>query len=166
MPERQPWRAVVYPLSAGCPQAHERMQRENSMKSVVKTAAALALAMSVSGAALASDWEGGDATKGAKVFKKCQACHTVEEGGPDRVGPNLYNIMDRGIAKKEGYNYSAAMKKKGESGAKWDEETLFQYLEKPQAFVPGTNMSFPGLKKEQDRKDLLAYMETATGHKK
>ena len=136
------------------------------MKSVAAGMTAFALAITMTGAAFASDWEGGDAVKGAKIFKKCQACHTVEEGGPDRVGPNLHNVMDRGIATKAGYNYSPAMKKKAEGGAKWDEETLFQYLEKPQAFVPGTNMSFPGLKKEQDRKDLLAYLETATGHKK
>ena len=56
------------------------------------------------------------------------------------------------------------MKAFAASGAKWTEETLFKYLEKPKALVPGTNMSFAGLKKEQDRKDLLAYMETATGH--
>lgn len=136
------------------------------MKSFVKGAVVLAIAVGVSSMAFADDWEGGDAAKGAKVFKKCQACHTVEEGGPNRVGPNLYNIMDRGIAAKADYNYSAAMKKEAASGAKWDEETLFKYLEKPQAMVPGTTMSFPGLKKEKDRKDLLAYLETATGHKK
>ncbi|MGB3809807.1 MAG: cytochrome c family protein [Parvibaculum sp.] len=136
------------------------------MKAVLKGLAVATLAMSVSSLCLASEWEGGDAVKGAKVFKKCQACHTVEEGGPNRVGPNLHNIMDRGIAAKADYNYSAAMKKEAASGAKWDEDTLFKYLENPQAFVPGTIMSFPGLKKEQDRKDLLAYMETATGHKK
>lgn len=136
------------------------------MKAVLKGLAVATLAMSVSSLCLASEWEGGDPVKGAKVFKKCQACHTVEEGGPNRVGPNLHNIMDRGIAAKADYNYSAAMKKEAASGAKWDEDTLFKYLENPQAFVPGTIMSFPGLKKEQDRKDLLAYMETATGHKK
>lgn len=136
------------------------------MNAVLKGAAALVLAMSVSSLCLASDWEGGDAAKGAKIFKKCQACHTVEENGPDRVGPNLHGVMDRGVAAKAGYNYSTAMKEKAASGMKWDEETLFHYLEKPQSLVPGTNMSFPGLKKEQDRKDVVAYLETATGHKK
>lgn len=136
------------------------------MKSAMRGLAAVVLALSFSSAALAADWEGGDATKGAKVFKKCQACHTVEKDGPNRVGPNLYNIMDRGVAAHPDYNYSKSMKEFAASGAKWNEETLFQYLEKPRAMVPGTNMSFAGLKKEEDRKDLLAYLETATGHQK
>tara|TARA_R110002110_G_scaffold98677_5_gene252503 strand:- start:1017 stop:1427 length:411 start_codon:yes stop_codon:yes gene_type:complete len=136
------------------------------MKSAMSSLAALALALTFSGAALAADWEGGDATRGAKVFKKCQACHTVEKDGPNRVGPNLYNIMDRGIAAHADYTYSKGMKAFAATGAKWTEETLFQYLEKPKALVPGTNMSFVGLKKEGDRKDLLAYLETATSHQK
>ena len=74
--------------------------------------------------------------------------------------------MDRGIAAHADYTYSKGMKAFAATGAKWTEETLFQYLEKPKALVPGTNMSFVGLKKEGDRKDLLAYLETATGHQK
>lgn len=135
------------------------------MVSTVKILTALALTFSVSGAALADDLVG-DATKGEKVFKKCQACHTVEQGGPNRVGPNLYGFMNRGIASAEGYNYSAGMKEFAATGAKWDEATLFKYVEKPKALVPKTNMSFPGLKKPEDRKDLLAYLESATGYKK
>jgi cytochrome c len=131
------------------------------MKSVCVTLSALALSLSVFGAAQASDLTG-DATKGEKVFKKCKACHTVEEGGPNRVGPNLFNVMDRGVGKLDGYNFSKAMVEYGADGKKWTEETLFVYLEKPKALVPGTNMSFPGLKKEQDRKDLLAYLESVT----
>lgn len=140
------------------------------MKSMLNGLGILAVAISLSGAAMASDVASdvahGDATRGAKVFKKCQACHTVEEGGPNRVGPNLYGFMNRGIATKEDYNYSKGMKEFAASGAKWTEDTLFQYLEKPRALVPGTNMSFAGLKKEQDRNDLLAYLEEATGFKK
>ena len=135
------------------------------MTSLVKTLAALALTVSVSGAALADDLVG-DATKGEKVFKKCQACHTVEQGGPNRVGPNLYGILTRGIAKGADYNYSTGMKAFAATGATWDEETLFKYLEKPKALVPTTNMSFPGLKKPEDRKNLLAYLEQASGYKK
>lgn len=137
------------------------------MKAVVNGLATFALVMSIAGVARADDdWKGGDAAKGEKVFKKCQACHTVEDGGPNRVGPNLHGILDRPAAFHEGYNYSAAMKKKASEGLKWSEENLFHYLEKPQAFVPGTNMSFPGLKKPEDRKDLIAYLETAAGRTK
>ncbi len=137
------------------------------MKAVLNGLATFALIMSIAGIAHADDdWKGGDAAKGEKVFKKCQACHTVEEGGPNRVGPNLHGILDRPTASKADYNYSSAMKAKGASGMKWTEENLFSYLEKPQAFVPGTNMTFPGLKKPEDRKDLIAYLETAAGHTK
>ncbi|MGB5949895.1 MAG: cytochrome c family protein [Parvibaculum sp.] len=132
------------------------------MKAILSGMAVLALAMTVSGAAYAD----GDAAKGEKIFKKCQACHTVEKDGPNRVGPNLYGIFERGVAAEAGYNYSAAMKKKAAEGLKWNDDTLLAYLEKPQAYVPGTNMTFPGLKKEQDRKDLIAYLEKATGHEK
>ena len=132
------------------------------MKAILSGMAALALAMTVSAAAHAD----GDAAKGEKIFKKCQACHTVEKDGPNRVGPNLYGVFERGVAAEAGYNYSAAMKKKAAEGLKWNDDTLLAYLEKPQAYVPGTNMTFPGLKKEQDRKDLIAYLEKATGHEK
>lgn len=132
------------------------------MKAVLNGMAALALAMTVSGAAFAD----GDAAKGEKVFKKCQACHTVEKDGPNRVGPNLYGIFERGAAAKADYTYSAGMKAKAAEGLKWDDDTLFVYLEKPKALVPGTNMTFPGIKKPEDRKNLIAYLEKATGHEK
>lgn len=126
--------------------------------------ATLAVAISLANNAFADDWQGGDATKGETVFKKCAVCHTVDEGGPNRVGPNLHGILERPAAIHPGFNYSAAMKKKGTEGLKWSEENLFKYLEKPKAFVPGTNMTFPGLKKPEDRKNLIAYLEKAAGH--
>jgi len=137
------------------------------MKAVLNGLATFALAMSLAGVASANDdWKGGDAEKGEKVFKKCAACHTVEEGGPNRVGPNLHGIIDRPTASHAGYKYSAAMTKKGTEGLKWTEENLFTYLEKPSDFVPGTNMTFIGLKKPEDRKDIIAYLEKAAGHTK
>jgi cytochrome c len=136
------------------------------MKTVFKGMAALALAMSVSSLALASDWEGGDAKKGEKVFKKCQVCHTIEKDGPNRVGPNLHGVFERKAASKADYKYSKAMTEKGAAGLKWDEETFFAYIENPAKLVPGTSMTFTGIKKEQDRRDLIAYMEIASGHKK
>jgi cytochrome c len=136
------------------------------MKAVLKTLAISSLALTISGAALASDWEGGDAAKGQKIFNKCKACHTIDPAGANAIGPDLYGVFGRKAGSKADYTYSAAMKAKGDGGLVWSEETLFQYLEKPQAYVPGTNMSFPGLKKPEDRKDLIAYLEKATGHEK
>ncbi|MBI1263048.1 MAG: c-type cytochrome [Rhizobiales bacterium] len=136
------------------------------MNSFIKGLAVFSLAMAVSGLALASDdWQGGDATKGAKVFKKCMACHTVEEGGPNRVGPNLWGIFGSGSTHNPDYNYSAGAKAKAAEGLVWSGETLFEYLEAPKKFVPGTTMSFAGLKKPEDRRDLIAYLEIATGAK-
>lgn len=135
-----------------------------TINSFIKSTLHVALAVAFIGAFSSfarADELGGDAVNGAKIFKKCAACHTVEKGGGDRVGPNLHNVMERGIAAEPGYNYSKAMKAFAATGSKWTEDTLFKYLEKPRALVPGTYMSFPGLKKAQDRKDLLAYLTTA-----
>ena len=126
---------------------------------------ALPLVIGFSVIAQAADWEGGDATKGAKVFKKCQACHTVDQGGSDRVGPNLSGLFGRTAGTKSGYSYSDAMVQKGAAGLKWDGQTLFVYLEKPQGFVKGTHMTFAGVKKPGDRRDLIAYLAQATATK-
>lgn len=98
--------------------------------------------------------------KGAKVFKKCKACHQVGEGAKNVVGPTLNNIVDRPTASVEGYKYSKAMIAAGEEGLVWDEENLDKYLTKPKDMVPKTKMSFVGLKKESDRQAVIAYLKT------
>jgi len=106
--------------------------------------------LSMSGTAYA-----GDAAAGEKVFRKCKACHTVDEGGKNRVGPNLNGVVDRAAGAVEGYKYSKAMM---ESGITWTAENLDTYLLKPKDMIPKTKMAFPGLKKEEDRDNVIAYI--------
>ncbi|BGP56351.1 iso-1-cytochrome c [Rhodotorula sphaerocarpa] len=88
-----------------------------------------------------------NASKGAGLFKtRCAQCHTVEEGGPNKVGPNLHGIFGRQSGSVESFSYTEANKK---AAVHWDENTLFDYLENPKKYIPGTKMAFAGLKKEK-----------------
>lgn len=98
----------------------------------------------------------GDPAKGEKLFIQCKACHVLEPG-QNRVGPSLAGIVGRKAGSIEGFSYSAANKN---SQKIWDEETLSAYLEAPQKAMPGTKMAFAGLKKPQDRADVIAYLKT------
>ncbi|MBO0335268.1 cytochrome c family protein [Sneathiella sp. CAU 1612] len=124
------------------------------MKTMRRATLGISLAVSLAATSALAD---GDAAKGEKVFKKCQACHTVEQGGKNKIGPNLYAIVGKKSASVEGYDYSKAMQ---EANLTWDDETLSEYLKKPKALVKGTKMSFAGLKKESDRENLIAYLKT------
>lgn len=100
-----------------------------------------------------------DAEKGEAVFKKCRACHQIGEKARNMVGPQLNGIVGRPAGAVEGFNYSQANKKAGAEGLVWTEENLFKYLENPRAFMPNTKMAFAGLKDEQERKDVIAYLK-------
>ena len=102
----------------------------------------------------------GNVKKGEKLFKtRAGQCHTSAKGGANGVGPNLWGIVDRKSGTVEGYSYTNANK---DSGVVWTEENLFKYLENPKKFIPGTKMSFAGMKSEKERRDIIAYMATLT----
>ena len=95
--------------------------------------------------------------KGQTIAKQCQACHTFDKGGPNRVGPNLYGIVGRARASHPGFNYSAAMKAKGGT---WTYDELNKFLTHPQGYIPGTAMTFAGLSRETQRADVIDYLHT------
>lgn len=99
----------------------------------------------------------GDAAAGEAVFKKtCAVCHTTEDG-KNKVGPSLRGVVGRHMASLPDFSYSDAMKKADKT---WDDQTLDAYLADPKALVPGTKMIFIGLKSEEDRENLIAYLES------
>jgi cytochrome c len=100
-----------------------------------------------------------DAAAGEAVFKKCVACHTPESGGANKVGPNLWGIVGRAIGSHEGFGYSAGMKEYASNGA-WDYEKLSAFIAAPKATVKGTAMGYAGLKKADERANLIAYLRT------
>lgn len=101
-----------------------------------------------------------DAKRGEKLIGKCKACHTFGNAEPNRVGPNLFGVVERKVAAHEGFAYSDAMKGKAADLGTWTEDNLFTYLENPKTLVPGTKMAFAGLKDPAERLDLIAYLKT------
>ena len=113
----------------------------------------LSLALLLS--AMAQAWAG-DPKAGEVVFKRCLACHMVGEDAKTRVGPVLNGLIGRKAGTYEGYSYTDANKN---SGLVWDEATLAQYLKNPKAMIPGTKMVFPGLRKDEEIDNLIAYLK-------
>jgi cytochrome c len=129
------------------------------VEGVVETAASGAAATPV--AEVMPDWgtvlPAADVAAGKTVSVKCEQCHDLSKDGPNKIGPNLYGVVDRARASHPGFDYSSAMKSKTDP---WTYDELFKYLKSPQSYVPGTKMTFAGLPREQDRINLIAYLRS------
>ena len=99
------------------------------------------------------------AADGAKVFKKCLACHSIEKGGPNKIGPNIFGVLNRKAGSVSGYKYSKAMLAYGKV---WSFEEMDGFLTKPKDWIKGTKMSFMGLKSAKDRAAVILYMNENT----
>ncbi|HET6522080.1 MAG TPA: cytochrome c family protein [Geminicoccaceae bacterium] len=122
-----------------------------------KNLLALALAGALGGIGGTAAAEG-DPAKGERLFVRCKACHVVD-ATTNRVGPHLVGLFGRHAGEVEGFNYSDAMKN---ADIVWDEETIDAYLADPRGYIAGNKMAFPGLKKEEERADVIAYLKEAT----
>lgn len=100
-----------------------------------------------------------DPADGERLFRRCAACHSAEQGDPHRTGPNLWNTVGQSIASHDGFNYSAALQ---EFPGDWTFEHLDEYLADPKGYIPGNKMAFAGLKRAQDRAAVIAFLNTKT----
>ena len=100
------------------------------------------------------------AQNGEKVAKKCVSCHNFQAGAPNKIGPNLYNIVDRQMGVMDEFAYSKALTARGTNNDKWNFDNLFHFLENPKKWLPGTIMGYAGIRKPNDRADLINYLHT------
>ena len=97
----------------------------------------------------------GDIASGEKIFKKCAACHSINKGGKNKIGPALYNVVGRAVGGVDDYKYSKAL---ASYGKEWTFEELNGFLKKPASYLKGTKMSYAGLRKEKDRASIIKYL--------
>ncbi len=126
---------------------------------VLRVARLLWLPLGVLALWTAANADEGNTARGERVFQRCFACHSVDPDEKAKLqGPSLYKIIGRPAAAVPGFEYSDAMRRKGANGLVWNAETLDRYIADPENVVPGTNMSVPPLRDEQERADLLVYL--------
>jgi cytochrome c len=122
------------------------------------------LALAVLASAATARAAEGNVANGEEVFRKCRACHDVGPQAKNKIGPVLNGVLGRKAGTIEGFNYSDANRKAGEDGWVWTEEKMMSYLENPREAMPGNKMAFAGLREEQERKDVVAYLKTFQGN--
>lgn len=110
-----------------------------------------------SGPSLAALLASADVGRGEAAFKKCSTCHTAEEGGANKTGPNLFGVLNRAKGAVDGFNYSSALLEKG---GEWTFENLDHFLAKPGDYIKGTKMAFAGLRKAEERADVIVYLRS------
>jgi cytochrome c len=107
-----------------------------------------------------------DPVAGQASAKKCQSCHDFTQGGPNKTGPNLYDVVERVMGSHEGFAYSAAMLEHKDAGETWTYDNLNHFLTAPKAFISGTKMSFAGVKDDAERANIIAYLSTLSASPK
>lgn len=112
-------------------------------------------------ASLPAPYNAADLENGRRNFARCRSCHTINEGGSNMTGPNLWGVFGRTAGTHPGYNYSAPVKA---AGFVWDAEQLDHWLQNPRGFLPGNKMTFPGLPDATDRRDVIAFLKVETGY--
>ena len=123
----------------------------------IRTILAASILATTPALGFAQDVEG-DAEAGEKVFRKCMACHAVGEGAENKVGPVLTGIVGAPVAANEDFDYSDVLAEMGAEGKEWTPEELAAFLEKPRDYAKGTKMAFAGLRKEEERMNVIAYL--------
>ena len=113
-------------------------------------------------ASLPAPYNAADLDNGRRAFARCRSCHTITPNGPHLSGPNLYGVFDRKAGAIDAYSYSHALRN---AGFNWDAEHLNNWLENPRKFLPGNKMTFAGLSKPEDRRDVIAFLKVETGYR-